>query len=296
MSGKCTECFEECDGRRCKKCNPLKSRLQRLPDKLKEEFASISKESRIAFFKEQHDKMGNDLKVAVTTVVDEEKTTTLQVSMQGTGELLDEVELDTKYNNNPKRLEAIKKFTRTVTDPTTKILLYEDMRYKTTFTDTETNTKSEKRTIEHDGKMKATKHAKTEKVTLEDKAKYITEEKPLTSAQKKKCEAAKEKLVKIRDNFATLTQKAIDEAFNDLIPNHILKKVNGTKIKADSLIGETDLLLVNDAGKFKEWKDDITTFKTESKQIEGRFENCVAEATLQHAEREAAKEAAKDAN
>ena len=39
---------------------------------------------------------------------------------------------------------------------------------------------------------------------------------------------------------------------NDLLPKHILQNVTGFMIKMDAFVGETDLLVGNETGKFKE--------------------------------------------
>ena len=176
---KCNECHEV-DGEapsggvfRCKDCNALKSRLQRLfqkPGMSKSEvaFKALSKDEREKFFRDEHAAMGDALAAAMETVVSSKTTTTNTVSFKGTGEFLDEQDLSEKYAKKPEQLAAILRNTRKIYDPIRETTLFEDMKYVSLTANEEEESKANESSLTQEGKHKPKKAAKPAKIAKEE--------------------------------------------------------------------------------------------------------------------------------
>ena len=131
--------------RRCKACNSVQSRLKRHLDGQDEEFKDAWSKAfaegfidKASFFETAKNTFGDDLNKLLQEQMDQRERFERQTVFAGTGDFLDETDLEDKYKNKPERLAAVKEHARTYTCPVTKTLFYEDIKYSSSTTETST--------------------------------------------------------------------------------------------------------------------------------------------------------------
>ena len=164
---------------RCKACHNLKSRINRLLShygSLAEDWTKVTENERKEFYQKYKELAGSDLLTRLQETVTESKRTNSAVSFEGTGDFLDEIDLEEKYKNKPDQLTAIKANTRTYFCPIRQVQLFEDVKYKRRAVETEEYTKVQKR--------------KTQSIPLE-------QGEPGTAADSSQCKKGKKEAAKI---------------------------------------------------------------------------------------------------
>eukprot|EP00973_Karenia_brevis_P090450 12402658-Karenia_brevis.AAC.1 len=124
----------------CKVCNALKSRCKDVITKrglFSFGFEKLTTEKRVAFMRNNAHSYQNALCVAMQEVVQELTREVSCVAFEGTGQWLDDADLEKKYRDKPEQYQAIKENTRIFIDPIRKVPLYEDMAYTTKTSDME---------------------------------------------------------------------------------------------------------------------------------------------------------------
>eukprot|EP00435_Cladocopium_sp_Y103_P000455 s2333_g1.t1 len=81
------------------------------------------------FYQKYKELAGPDLLTRLQETVTESKKTSSVVSFEGTGEFLDEIDLDKKYQDKPDQLANLKANTRTYFCPVRQVQLFEDVKY-----------------------------------------------------------------------------------------------------------------------------------------------------------------------
>eukprot|EP00973_Karenia_brevis_P080026 11102949-Karenia_brevis.AAC.1 len=99
----------------CKVCNAFKSRVYQLVQKrglTSFGWSKMTSEERTEFYNKHADKSGDALETAIQECIQHITRKSSIVAMEGTGEWLDEEDLDEKYAKKPLQLAAIKKNTK----------------------------------------------------------------------------------------------------------------------------------------------------------------------------------------
>ena len=158
---------------RCKGCNGLKSRLQRLwvsePD-MKLEYDGMSLEAREKIISDNQDTLGNHelggsnksfriLKAKVEFALADYRRQVAFNSMSGSGEFMDEMDLTDKYKNKPDQLASVLTKARTMFDENRQVKLYEDVDYSGLLQAEETYVRELKRKYEAAREAQAAKTA-----------------------------------------------------------------------------------------------------------------------------------------
>ena len=288
----CVECHDEelvCTGR-CNKCNAFKSKMRRLCDThVLESFAALDKAKRVDWFQTKHELMGPDLKSELSNLVEEEKTNKTELKLVGTGDWLDEVELEEKYKHNPARAAAIIANTKTHWCDIGKVKLFQDTRYTTQSADNETATTRQKRTIEQQDTMKKAKKTKKEPAVDGGGDPAVKKEegdanRKFTEPQKKQLNMMKSKLEAILNKLEEAKATATQEDYLKYIGQHIVGVWARSTPKATEPIANIELLIDSATGVFKDGKERVDAFKLEMKTFEQRLSNAAEEAIAHKAD------------
>ena len=224
---------------RCKACHALKSRINRVISKhgsLAQDWTNVTEEQKKEFYKNFQSAAGEDLIARMQETVVESKRLSTKVEFEGTGEYIDENDMNQRYANKPEQLANLFANTRRFYCPVRQVWMYEDVTYKRTATDTEEVSKVEKRKVQkiptnqgsgddgNDGSL-AKKPKKNKQGTGSDDLPKIK------AGEKKKIIKRMELLTSKRLQVMDLCAKAKAEKLKTLVPVYVLEA-------ADKLIDE----------------------------------------------------------
>ena len=119
------------DTYRCLQCNSLHNRIKRATgndSEFKNAFQSLT--DKEVFFKNNHELVGSALKAKILECSKLTSTTTHSNDFYGSGDYLDEFELEEQYAKRPEVVERIMKNSRSVECQITQRMMYEDVSYK----------------------------------------------------------------------------------------------------------------------------------------------------------------------
>lgn len=136
---------------RCKACNSLKSRINRVISKhgsLAKDWTNVTEEQKKEFYKNFQAAAGDELIARMQETVVESKRQSTKVEFEGTGEYFDEHDMNQRYASKPEQLQNLFANTRRYFCPVKQVWLYEDVTYKRTDTDTEEVSRVEKRKVQ----------------------------------------------------------------------------------------------------------------------------------------------------
>ena len=146
---------------RCKECNKVYQRVILYKNQLNEgsleAWDKMPKEKKIAFIKENHELMGENLKAKLQAVCTEELQRSFSISLQGNGAFLDSPDLAEKYKNKPDQLTNVRAKANSIICPTRGVRIYEDLRYVSGFKDEATHTTKRKLDLSTEETVRAKK-------------------------------------------------------------------------------------------------------------------------------------------
>lgn len=252
---------------KCKPCNKARYRCERvLREHPSIEAMASEAADKNSISAKCHELFGQDLVAKLRREYTVSTTATASITMEGTGEFLDEDDLKQKYEHKPQKLEAIKKNTKRFYDEVGEVQLFEDMTYKSIRTDTVSASRTVTATVDEKEekikpKAKAKKEAKEEpNKDSNDKAQ------PLTDKQVERLRKLLEGLTKTYDTLIQAEEPLgnPDNAWVQFVPEFVKAKVALVKSKRDVIISgcqcaveQTDLkdLVAKIAETNKEMKD-----------------------------------------
>ena len=100
---------------RCRKCHNLRARCDRVVvsrGALVEDWSSVTEEEKRQFYVDAEDKCGHELLLKMQETITHSTMKRSTVKFTGTGDFMDEIDLDNKYANKLDQLANIKKHTR----------------------------------------------------------------------------------------------------------------------------------------------------------------------------------------
>ena len=203
---------------RCRKCHNLRARCDRVVvsrGALVEDWSSVTEEEKRQFYVDAEDKCGNELLLKMQETITHSTMKRSTVKFTGTGDFMDEIDLDIKYANKPDQLANIKKNTRTMLCPVRRVKLFEDMKYVSETQEEETRQEEKKRKLEM--APKAQPKAKTRIGKKPEEAPEIK----LKAGEKKKLNKKAESIKTTRLSLMDMKHKA--ERLKEFIPAYILK-------------------------------------------------------------------------
>ena len=283
----------------CLCCKRLKERIQGVVASGEcEGLTYENKEEKAEFFVEAHALMGTELKMKMKDHIVKQQIKHSSWNFKGNGHWLDEQGLEDKYKNHKDKdfiIKNIKDHANTMTHPTKKMTLWEDVDYQSTRETGEY--KEDKREVEANT-QDSTRPAKKAKAKAKRKALENErgggddpKEPKLTPKQKQTIEgwikAVKDSLEKIEQAKGFVEDNRIE----NFIANNLKSKVNLKKVEADSIKAELEHFKDEDKGsKFKELKTKMTNFFSDTKKIVDKVErevnDAVDEAELEWTEEE----------
>jgi hypothetical protein len=268
---------------RCQACNNTRVRLARV---LKDH-PSIEKPPDIAdAIIACKGEYGDDLVATCRATFTLTRTIESKVTMVGTGEFMDEVDLAAKYKDKPTRLAAIKKNTNTFYCSIGEVQLYEDMSYKSG----QEKTASAKRTSEvlfDDINVQKVRPFKVKK------EKAIQDATPLANGEKQppppKLLSDKQKatIAKMSTDLMALSQKLtetleplhspIENVWVAFVPPYILAQADLAVAEMNNVLSALELALENASGNMKEIAQSVNDAKD-------KLKTSIRRATLQVSE------------
>ena len=147
---------------RCRGCNALESRIQRLKKTCDFPMNWSSKEARAAFFAKHRETFGDDLKTALQLETSETATETARQKLSEEGDWLDEADLRERYANKPDQVTNVLAYARTMLHPVRRVTLYLDTNFRYTGSQETEHAQTQKRTATCTLTEKAAKKNKTE--------------------------------------------------------------------------------------------------------------------------------------
>ena len=261
---------------RCRACHNLKSRINRVLShygSLAQDWTKVTENEKKEFYKKYQEQAGPDLLTRLQETVTESKKTSSAVSFEGTGDFLDEIDLEEKYKNKPDQLAAIKANTRTYFCPVRQVQLFEDVKYKRTAVETEEYAKVQKR--------------KRQSIPLEQGERDETAA-DSSQCKKGKKEAAKSELPKLKAGGKKKISKKVElmnakklqlmdwnckargDKVKDLVPGYVVKA--STKLVDDAVAFgvECDSILESGHGDADEVIKKADAFMEQLTEMMGR--------------------------
>lgn len=237
---------------RCKACHNLKSRINRVLSHygtLAKDWTNVSENEKKEFYQKYKEMAGQDLLTRLQETVTEHKKTSSAVSFEGTGDYIDEIDLDEKYKNKPDQLAAIKANTRTYFCSVRQVQLNEDVKYKRKAVETEEYMKVQKRKMqsipleqgEGDGTAADSSSCK------KGKKEAAKSELPKLKAGGKKKVSKKVELMNAKKlQLMDWNCKARGEKVKDLVPSYVVKA--STKLVDDAVAFGVECDSILDSG------------------------------------------------
>ena len=279
---------------RCVDCNPLRQRLCRLHDLPENWQKDMGEEERAQFYLDNKDKMSADLKTAVTNHIALKQSQTMQVDLQGTGFYMDEEDLRAKYANKPGYADKIMARAHSFVHKLTDACMYEDMQYSRIATNSTKREYSDESNMQQDSVAKKAKKPRKDNEDKENKENQGALEnqpdqskpKPAAKAPKPWTQSQEQQVVKVakvyKDLFEELEElqkTSAGTAISEFMPKHLMSKLESLKIKIECEAAEVDVCMEAKTGVLKELKDQATTAKKNCKELSGRLEAAIEEAT-----------------
>ena len=278
----------EIESWRCRACNSARVRCSRVLERHPsiETMGAEAQDLVQVALKCKH-LYGDDLVVALRGHYQVTYTASSSLEMIGTGNWLDEDDLNDKYKNKPARLAAIKKNTETYFCTKGEVLLYEDMIYQSVRVDATSAKREMSSTAEVNKTVKKARAKKEldvdESALLEAKAiakakgkgkgkAEDKERKPLTDQQKTKLEKAKTDMNTLADAVADATKELSQEhGWAQHVPAYIKKGLDLAKIAHVSAMGNIELALGNNqVEKMSDLFQEISAVKSKFKEAQRR--------------------------
>ena len=216
---------------RCKACHALRSRINRVLARngnLVPDWTDVSDEQKKHFYQNFHNLSGGDLLARLQETVSEVKKQATVVSFEGTGEFLDEVDLDRKYGEKQEQLANIKQNTRRFFCAIRQVWLYEDIRYIRKQKDEEEVSRVQKRKVQQIPKEQAAVEDKTKKAKEAKALPDQSKETKLKAGQVKKIQKKVTALNNKKLSVMDLCCKARLENVRDLVPTYVVQ--SATKV------------------------------------------------------------------
>ena len=113
-----------------------------------QDWTTLAEADKRQFYIEAQDLSGNALHLKMQEAISQRVTKKSSVKFVGTGEWLDEQDLEEKYAKKPDQLANIKHNTRTMVCPIRRVKLFEDVKFTSETVDEECRTEERKRKIE----------------------------------------------------------------------------------------------------------------------------------------------------
>ena len=193
--------------------------------RLAEDWTQVPEEEKRKFYEENVDLAGESLVVKMQEVIAHSTIKRSAVRFIGTGEWLDEVDLDEKYKHKPEQLTNIKENTRTMVCPIRRVKLFEDMKFASETVDEEIREEARERMLETAPKAQPKSKANHKGAAATAGAEGEAEVK-LKANEKNKLnkedEALKQVKLSLMDLVATTT------TLKDLVPQYIITHANNT--------------------------------------------------------------------
>ena len=223
---------------RCRECGNMAVRMSRVLANKSDEFKFAFESGRHAIDKTEFANkckglFGDDLVAVMESVVNNTYVREQEVQCVGTGEYFDEVEMKEKYKNNPVRLAALLK-QDPFECPKTGIPLYEDMRFKRTFSDSSKTTQTQQMQLNMEDKIKRKAKAKPkpeakseqggEPVELNER--QLDAMDTLKESVEKSVVAINEKLTAIKDHEKLLA----------MVPGYVMTNNTALALKSEAYV------------------------------------------------------------
>lgn len=240
---------------KCPKCNRAAVRVSKMIQNLdqddKDAFEAMDDKQRQEFRELSKNAYGDQLACLINEHIERVKENYSDDKWVGTGDYYDDVELAQKYENNPKRLEAVRKYGERYTCPKTKIEFIEDIRYQSVrMSGTRTADSSGHRCDADPQKLKKAKIIKPKKEPAEEGGEPNKEPEP-----KELSEANKTALGKLQEGIdaaMAAVQLELDKPSGEegakiekMLPSYVLETANTSKLKGVNQKNTNELVLTN---------------------------------------------------
>lgn len=243
--------------RRCKACHALKSRINRVVSKhgaLAADWTQVSDAEKKEFYQNYQTLAGPDLLARLQETVTESKRRSSAVEFVGTGEYLDEADMNERYKHKPEQLANIFANTRNYFCAVRQVWLYEDVKYQRTARDAEEVCRVDKRNIQmipkeqaggDDGNLGLKKPKKKHTPDSSDLPK-------LKAGEKKKIGKKMEAMTTKRLHLMDLCAKAKGEKLKAMVPTYVLEAADKILEEAQTFTGSVEDCLAKERGNLKE--------------------------------------------
>ena len=251
----CTSCGREvleedkctyCDGAfRTRLCRALRSMKDGTDASVAVDFNKLSEEAKVKFKLEHHDKLGNDLKMAIRQQVQITRRTQVIQSALAKGHMKDEADLTEKYSKKPEQLAAIFKNAHSFTCPVRCCKLWADPDFCTEWNFTMTENTEQLIKLETSDTAKPAKRQKTERAPPIEGPE--TDEKVFKVRDLKKLKELLGKVKEDVDKYSASVEGLRAGEYEEYIPTRVMAKINEKK---DEVIEElTSIGHILESGK-----------------------------------------------
>jgi len=209
------------------------------------------------------------------------------VTWVGTGEWVDEEDLNSKFENKPTQRDHILANARKFTDPTTNTVKYEVMTYKSEYKDMEQRTEERKRQVSTEERIRPPKKAKMAPIQNDGEADPDERQVPISASVTKKIVAFGEWHAKEAGKLQELVTEAKSAELKEYIPGHVLRKAEemnedmiqlkekSETIKQEQKFGKVALAI---------FLGEIVSKKDECKKLTDKLKTYITDAEEAHTE------------
>jgi len=251
---------------RCPACHAVSVRVPRVAKKHEQLFGKwdASKlDNKVEFHNAAKDLYGEELLQLMECSMAEETKEIDKVQLVGTGEYLDQADLEERYKAKPERLAAILRNATRFTCPVSETELIEDMKYVSSATREREHVKTTKRQINVTEKIKAKKLkvVKAEKENVDPLS-----AKPLSDAQVKQADSMIETfnrgLLKFDEAFDPIIATDAVPAWAAHLPPFLVPKSRAVRANINGFLAELGMAKTDGCVSF----GDIKTKAAEAKK------------------------------
>lgn len=209
------------------------------------------------------------------------------VAWIGTGEWLDEEDLQRQFEKKPTQRDYILANAKRFTDPSTNTVKYEVMTYKSEYKDIDQRTEERKRQVSTEEKIRPPKKAKMQPIQNDGEADPDEKKVPISASITKKIVAFGEWHAKEAGKLQELVTEAKSAELKAYIPGHVLRKAEEMnndmiqlKEKSEDIIREKQFGKVALALFLRE----IVSKKDDCKKLTDKLKTYITDAEEAHAE------------
>ena len=239
---------------RCRECGPLRSRVLRLftaNNTHRDEFLSLTQDAKKKFYEENRDKFGQDLKIAIASIVKQSTEHVQCASLVGNGTFLDEADMRDKYKAKPGRADAIIANTRNFVCPIAKVTLYEDMQYLSKREETTKRCHTEESIMSQEATIKPPKKPRTIKAVQENPT-GEPEPKPLSESQMATLAKYNDAYARLDEALTSKIDMVQKEDLSKFIPSHTIPSVTTFREKIRAEKAELEIAIESKHGTLKD--------------------------------------------